>query len=367
MQDVPTARRPHVFVIGEGMLELSKSPAGWALAYGGDTINAAVHLARFGLSVDFASALGDDPFSDELREAWRREGVNTAYVAAIVDRLPGLYAIRVDGAGERSFSYWRSASAAHAMFDPPHGQALCEAASRSDVLYFSLITLAILSEPARDALFDVCDEVRGRGGRVAFDGNYRPRLWPDATSARLARNRAIGHSDIGLPTLADEIEMGEMPDAQDVRDRWRAGGAAETVVKLGPHGCLAGDVPVPISSAVEVIDTSGAGDAVQRRLSRRATGGGGPDRRGPCRPSPRRLDDRAARRDPASRCAGSLSSVGHSFGVGRRSGTCFSAAPPLAARAPRPVPDRPAPAAPASCPRRRPPMAGRAMPLRSAR
>ncbi|PZU13164.1 MAG: sugar kinase [Sphingobium sp.] len=251
-----------VTVIGEGMLELSRGEGdGWNLRYGGDVINTAVHLARFGDRVRLASALGTDPMSTQLRDQWEAEGVDTALVIAADGRLPGLYAIETDAQGERSFHYWRGEAAARRMFDLPQSAAMVAQAAQSDLLYFSLITLAILPDRGREALLSLCEQVRGRGGRVAFDGNYRARLWEDAATARHWRDRAIAVSDMGLPTLADEVEMGEADDAADAAQRWGAGDGREVVVKLGGDGCLVDGAMVPIPRALTVIDSSGAGDA----------------------------------------------------------------------------------------------------------
>ena len=56
-----------VIVVGEGMVELSRAGDAWRAGHGGDTLNTAVHLARLGHGVAFATALGTDPFSRELR------------------------------------------------------------------------------------------------------------------------------------------------------------------------------------------------------------------------------------------------------------------------------------------------------------
>lgn len=251
-----------ITVVGEAMLELSRGEGdSWNLRYGGDVINTAVHLARSGEHVRLASALGADPMSAQLIEQWRAEGVDTSLVLAATDRLPGLYAIETDAAGERSFHYWRSEAAARRMFDLPGSAAMVEQGAQSDLLYFSLITLAILPDQGRDALLTLCARVRSRGGRIAFDGNYRPRLWSDAATARHWRDRAIALCDIGLPTLADEVEMGETDDAADAARRWGAGEGREIVVKLGGDGCLVNSTLVPIPQALAVIDSSGAGDA----------------------------------------------------------------------------------------------------------
>src|SRR5687768_15093706 len=91
---------------GEAMLELSRlrgaggetagGPLGdgaYALGYGGDTLNTAIHLARAGHEVAYLTALGSDAFSQRLTRAWAAEGLDTALVLAHPRRQPGLYAI----------------------------------------------------------------------------------------------------------------------------------------------------------------------------------------------------------------------------------------------------------------------------------
>jgi 2-dehydro-3-deoxygluconokinase len=83
--------------IGECMLELSEHPDGRITrAFGGDTLNTAVYLARLGVPVDYITALGDDPWSEEMLAAWQAEGVGTASVLRLEGRLPGLYIIQTD-------------------------------------------------------------------------------------------------------------------------------------------------------------------------------------------------------------------------------------------------------------------------------
>ena len=54
------AESPRVISVGEVMVELSRGPEGrYGLAYGGDTFNTAVYLARAGIATTYATALGD--------------------------------------------------------------------------------------------------------------------------------------------------------------------------------------------------------------------------------------------------------------------------------------------------------------------
>ena len=250
-------------LIGEGMLELSRAgDGGWRLGYGGDTLNTALHLARMGMEVSYVTALGSDPFSADLRAAWTAEGLDPTSLLTDPARNVGLYAIRTDEAGERTFSYWRSESAARGMFGLPGMAEVLERAETVDLVAFSLITLAILPEDGREALLAFCRRARARGAKIAFDGNYRPRLWASAAEAAAARDAAIAVCDIGLPTLDDEQALSGAASAGAVADRWRAAGADEVVVKLGAIGCLTpgGEIVAP-PRAITPVDTSGAGDA----------------------------------------------------------------------------------------------------------
>ena len=251
-----------IVVIGEGMLELANSTSGWALGYGGDTLNTAVHLARLGHDVAYLTALGSDPFSAELTAAWAAEGLDTSLILTDPTRSPGLYAIRTDATGERSFHYWRDNSAARGMFDLPGIEAALDKAQSADLIIYSLITLAILPPQARIRLLSLCRHLRAIGGKVAFDGNYRPRLWPDAQAAIAARDAALAEVDFGFPSLDDEqaLQPGQTADA--IAAHWTKLGVTETPVKLGPQGCRLpnGTILLPTATLTPV-DTSGAGDA----------------------------------------------------------------------------------------------------------
>ena len=133
-----------VACIGECMIELRELPNGHlSRSYGGDTLNTAVYLARLGVPVDYVTALGQDPWSDEMIEGWQSEGIGTRLVARLPNRLPGLYVIQTDSTGERRFSYWRDSAAARSLFDMPATPQFCEALAGYEVLYLSGITLSL--------------------------------------------------------------------------------------------------------------------------------------------------------------------------------------------------------------------------------
>src|SRR5215475_8915413 len=111
-------QKTRVVAIGEVMLELSRGPDGrFAMACGGDTFNTAVYLARAGIGVAFASAVGDDPYSESIMAQAAAEGVHTELMLRVPGRLPGLYLIESDPTGERRFQYWRDTSPARELFE----------------------------------------------------------------------------------------------------------------------------------------------------------------------------------------------------------------------------------------------------------
>lgn len=268
-----------IVVLGEGMLELGRGgeDGSWRLGTGGDTLNTAIHLARMGDDVAFMTALGTDHFSDDLRRRWSQEGLDTSLIASDPMRLPGLYAIANDPDGERHFSYWRGDSAARQLFALAGAEDRVAAAAQADLLLFSMISLAILPADGRARLLDLARSVRQRGGRVAFDTNYRPRLWPDLATAQEARLAALEVTDIGLPTLEDEALLTAHADAAAVAAAWHGAGVGEVVVKGGARGAFVDGRWIAPSATLSPVDTSGAGDAFNAGYLHARLSGSAPD------------------------------------------------------------------------------------------
>ncbi len=254
-----------IATIGECMLELSGPPGSQHLGFGGDTLNTAIYLARLGASVDYVTALGDDPFSDEMLAAWQAEHVGTDLVLRLTGRQPGLYIIRTGEGGERSFYYWRDMAPARELFDRPEAADIIARLPGYEWLYLSGITLSLYSAPGRAVLGDILERQRANGGRVAFDSNYRPRGWPDAAAAGTTMAQILAKTDLALPTLEDEQLLFNDPDAAACAARIAAMGVGEIVVKQGGRGCLirTGDeiIEVPADHNDDARDTTAAGDS----------------------------------------------------------------------------------------------------------
>jgi 2-dehydro-3-deoxygluconokinase len=258
-----------VAAIGECMAELThRDDHLLRLDYAGDSFNTAVYLARSvaeDVRVEYVTRVGDDWYSDQAVQRMAAERLGTTHVERVLGRELGLYLVRTDSDGERSFVYHRSQAPARGLFGSEHPTDVDRAFAAFDLVYLSAITLQILTESARERLWRVLARVRAAGGQVAFDSNYRPAGWPDADAARAAITRMLALTDIGLPSLADERALFGDADALACADRLRRHGVGEIVVKDGANPCLVfadGDpVMVPASDVGVVVDTTAAGDS----------------------------------------------------------------------------------------------------------
>lgn len=261
-------RRGRIASIGECMIELAagdSKPDLRRLGFGGDTLNTAVYLARLGIAVDYVTALGDDPYSARMIAGWREEGIGIHLVQRAAGRLPGLYMIEVDAAGERRFFYWRQQAPAREIFGNAGTPDLCRALLGYEWLYLSGISLSLYGEAGRERLFDLLRQFRKAGGKVAFDSNYRPRGWPSVEVARREIRDQLALTDLVLSSIEDESGLNGVAGAEQACDLIHALGPRIVVIKQGGQGCVvsAGGRKsiVPAVKAAKIVDATAAGDS----------------------------------------------------------------------------------------------------------
>ena len=248
-----------VACIGEAMIELSIQDTSAQVGVAGDTLNTAIYLKRSApaLDVDYVTCLGDDPFSGRIRSFIADAGIGCDAVRVIPGKSPGLYAITTAVSGERSFTYWRSASAARDLFQTETGTDF-SLLSDFDWLYLSGISIAILPHRVRLALLDW---LKGSSLRLAFDSNYRPRLWESPDVARGVTQAFWERADLTLPSIDDEQALFDQTEAQVIA-RFRAMGTPGAL-KRGAAGpiSLGKKVEQAYPPAPRVVDTTAAGDS----------------------------------------------------------------------------------------------------------
>ena len=205
--------------MGEPMLEFNQLPpqpdgaVHYLEGHGGDTSNAAVAAARQGASVGYITAIGQDAPGDSFIALWAREGVDTATVIRTDRAQTGVYFVTHDAAGHHFLHYRKDSPAAlYAPADLPR------AGDRGgeDVL-------RVGHQPGH---FDSAPPMRcsrrstsraSTGVKVAYDTNYRPRLWPPARAAAVM-HAAIAQADYVFPGMEDALVLTGLTDPDAILD-----------------------------------------------------------------------------------------------------------------------------------------------------
>lgn len=252
--------------IGECMIEMSGGEnQTYRQGFAGDTLNTAFY-ARAALSdswsVDYFTALGDDIYSDQMLDFMSGNHIGTSSIRRIQNKRPGLYMIHQQD-GDRHFTYWRDSAAAKQLADDE--DVLLKAIGDAGLVYFSGITLAILSPDARTRLLDAIGAARSAGAKTAFDPNIRPILWPEISELKSAFAAAAKVSTFVLPTHDDEKPVFGDRTPEETATRYRNLGVEEVVVKNGAEDAfiLTADesLKIPAQKGATIVDATGAGDS----------------------------------------------------------------------------------------------------------
>ena len=266
--------------MGEPMLEFNQLPPQpdgtrhYLEGHGGDTSNAAIAAARQGARVGYITALGRDMPGDSFMELWAREGVDASTVLRTDRWQTGVYFVTHDAQGHHFLHYrTNSAAAMYTRADLPD-----QAIAAARMFYVSGISQGI-SNSAADAVFAAIDIAREHGVKVAYDTNYRPRLWSPARAAAVM-HAAIAHADYVFPGMEDVVVLTRLTDPDAILDFYLRLGPKVVVLKMGDDGAYLGlpdrRLRIP-PHKVTVADATGAGDALCGAFLARTLAGDGPE------------------------------------------------------------------------------------------
>ncbi len=266
--------------MGEPMLEFNQLPLQqdgtrhYLEGHGGDTSNAAVAAARQGAAVGMITGLGKDMPGDSFMAMWVREGIDITTVTRTDRYLTGVYFVTHDMAGHH-FLHYRANSAA-AMFGPD--DVPVRAIGRARMLYLSGISQGI-STTACDATLTAIDVARRHGVKIAYDTNYRPRLWPPARAAAVMR-ATMECVDYALPGIDDVQILTGLKDPDAILDYYLKLGPGVVVLKMGEAGAYLATpearVKIP-PLQVRTVDATGAGDTFCGSFLARILAGDSPE------------------------------------------------------------------------------------------
>ena len=257
-------------LIGECMIELQEiEPGKTQQTFGGDTLNAAIYMARlarfFPVRVDYVTALGCDSFSDRMVAFWEREGVGSDLVLRQKGEMPGLYYIQLDENGERHFSYWRGESAAKKNFEYKGSQNVLDHLGDYAAIYLSGISIAILAPVSRARLFKRLAQLAASGTKIYLDYNYRSHLWNSNRESREAYQAILPCCDTVFAGLDELTAIYGISSITAGHRYFSEKGVNESVIRGGAKPCsiqVGGqNFEVAVEKIAKVIDTTAAGDS----------------------------------------------------------------------------------------------------------
>jgi len=238
-----------------GASELFRRAAGGAVA------NVAVGIARLGGDVHFAGSLSRDAFGRFLVRTLAHENVNVDDVR-IVDTPTTLAFVARGDRGARDFFFLRNPGAdSQLSMTDIYAHELAHARG----LHFGGVLLS--SDPARSTCLAAAASARRAGALVSFDPNARPQLFETADEMRRWLIAGCAQSDLVKLSEDDLAGLGMRPAdaAKLINDITRA-----VIVSRGERGCVwmnaAGESGEVESPRVNVVDTTGAGDAMMAAI-----------------------------------------------------------------------------------------------------
>ena len=257
----------NIYLFGECMIELiNHSSNTMKQSFAGDVFNTAVYLKRLfsNLNVGIVTAVGQDHFSDDMVQYFESENLNTDFVFHSQDKIPGLYSIKVDEDGERSFTYWREKSAARSVMSFTD-EMVIQQLGKGDIFFFSGISLGVVQPQDREKFWHMVSQLKMSGVQIAFDLNYRPKLWSSKEEAQAQFFLAFEVADILLPGVDDFAAIFDLDSVEAIINFFERYHYQELVIKNGESNvyCLSsqGQEIVDVNPVSKVVDTTSAGDS----------------------------------------------------------------------------------------------------------
>lgn len=256
-----------LLVIGETLVDFVplhrgrlRDAAGFELHSGGAPGNVAIGAARLGASVGFVGVVGDDEFGWFIRRRLTLEGVDVSRMRMSKDAQTGLCFITLNADGERSFLH--RGGDAHSLLsvadiDPDY-------VGRAKALCFS--SGVMCTEAGAAAIYGMID---ASNGLICSDPGTFPRNWGDPLVLRARLMPALRRCHVVKCSSDEVLFLTDHADPLEGAQSLVAAGAELAVVTCGPRGAIwaradqHGRVPTP---DVEVVDTTGAGDAFMAAL-----------------------------------------------------------------------------------------------------
>ncbi|WP_218061020.1 PfkB family carbohydrate kinase [Bacillus sp. FJAT-26390] len=228
---------------------------------GGAPANVLAALAKLGCSTAFIGAVGNDAFGHYLGSVLAQSGILVEGLKYSAEANTTLAFVHLDASGDRSFSFYRNPGADHMLRAEDVNREQIDAAK-----IFHYGSISMTHEPSRTATLETAAYARSQGLLLSYDPNLRLSLWDNEA---LAKERILEGLKLADVVKLSEEELLFLTGTSDLEAGTKLlceqfPSLSMLLVTLGASGsyCRAGMVTAAHAGyRVEVIDTTGAGDA----------------------------------------------------------------------------------------------------------
>ena len=224
------------------------------LSYGGNALNEAVVLGRFGIETELISKVGADESGRHIIEYATRSGVSVSHIATEPGLDTGINIVLVDEGGERVFLTDPKSSLRRLSADDilPYVDEMAEI-----VCFPCMFTSALLGIPEMTEVFRA----------IKADGKRK--LFLDMTTAKNGETIAdmrelFSYVDVFMPNEKELLSISGGMGTGQAAETLLSYGVKNVIVKCGSRDTMCfsreGDFSVPVYNGARVIDSTGAGD-----------------------------------------------------------------------------------------------------------
>jgi fructokinase len=262
-----------VICLGEALVDfVSEPPAdritdaqAFVPSFGGSQANIAVGAARFGARSALVGRAGTDPWGEWLRARLEAEGVDVSSFELGEQVATTMAFVALAKDGEPTFSIYGGAKEG---FLGGLDEDKLIGDDEPGVLVFG--SDASIVEADRDRLAALKSAARRRGWQVLYDPNLRAGRWESETAMLEVARAAMSDVTVVKANATEAAALTDEADPAAAAVALAALGPRQALVTAGDAGsALAGQEGVVRLAAegVEVVDTTGAGDAVTAVLA----------------------------------------------------------------------------------------------------
>lgn len=221
---------------------------------GGCAVNAALDLQKLGADVEISCLIGKDPFGSILTEHFKAQGLSINGVVVDPNTATTVSIVLINSQGERSFLYYPGSAS---EYNYKHIDK--KISNQSDIIFVA--GQMILPSFEGEDLAKYLKEMKDLGKMTVMDTAW------DKDGKWLSRIKdALPFTDLFMPSREEAEALSGLKEPEEIADFFFDMGCKSVVIKLGKEGALVCESRderfyQPIFDNINVVDTTGAGDA----------------------------------------------------------------------------------------------------------